>query len=129
MLEDKLKLLNYDKIWLDNEILTEKLLLAQVLEFKNGEDKNAEHYRYSTFKSYLTAQQILSDTIISRLFDIIKVEVDTAMAKSMAIEILKTKSLSESQFEFVCEKLKLTFSEDMQVHIDREKYWRTKRQN
>jgi hypothetical protein len=126
MNKEKLAILKYDQLWLDYKVLTMDLLQTQVNEFNNGKDKNTEHYRFATFKNYLQAQTSISDEQISNLFDIIKTDSDISMASSMAIDILKTKTLTESQFNMVADLLKHSFGDNMQKYIDREIVWRKK---
>jgi hypothetical protein len=126
MNKENLQLLKYDQLWLDYNVLTLDLLQTQVNEFKNGKDVNTEHYRYTTFKNYLQIQTSLSEELISKLFDIIKIDSDISMASAMAIDILKTKTLTESQFNMVADFLKYSFGDDMQKYIDREILWRQK---
>jgi len=126
MTDSNLKLLKYDRLWLNHGVLTPDLLQTQVKEFGNGEDKNEEHYRYSAFKNYLQAQQLLSDEQIIQLFDLIKIDSDISMASVMALDILKTKTLKESQFHMVSDLLKQIFGDSMQKYIDREILWRQK---
>ncbi|MES2133138.1 MAG: hypothetical protein V4506_12400 [Bacteroidota bacterium] len=120
MSKENLALLKYDQLWLDYEILTLDLLLKQANEFKNGKDENTEHYRYATFKNYLQTQSFLSEQLITNLIDIIKIDSDISMASSMAINLLKTKTLTESEFNTVTDFLKRSFSNNMQKYIDRE---------
>lgn len=126
MNKEKLAILKYNQLWLDYKILTLDILQTQVNEFNNGKDENTEHYRYETFKNYLQTQSSLSEEQISHLFDIIKTDSDNSMASSMAIDILKTKTLTESQFNLVADLLKLSFGNNMQKYIDREIVWRQK---
>jgi hypothetical protein len=126
MNKENLAILKYDQLWLDYNVLTFDILETQVNEFNNGKDENTEHYRYETFKNYLQTQSSLSEDQISHLFDIIKTDSDNSMASSMAIDILKTKTLTESQFNMVADLLKHSFGDNMQKYIDREIVWRQK---
>ncbi len=126
MNKEKLDLLKYDQLWLDYKVLTLDILQEQVTEFYKGKEENTEHYRYATFKNYLQTQSSLTEEQILYLFDIIKTDSDKSMASSMAIDILKTKMLTESQFNMVADLLKHSFGDNMQKYIDREIVWRQK---
>ncbi len=126
MSKEKLAILKYDQLWLDYKVLTLDILETQVNDFNNDEDENTEHYRYLTFKNYLQTQSSLSVEQISHLFDIIKIDADNSMASSMAIDLLKTKTLTESQFNIVADLLKNLFGDHMQNYIDQEIFWRQK---
>lgn len=128
MTENDLRLLEYNPLWLEYGVLTFDLLQTQVKEFNTGEDDNTEHYRYAAFKNYLQTQSFLSDDILSKLFDIIKIDPDITMANSMALDLLKTKTLKEPHFKMVSDRLKELFGNDMQKYIDREIVWRQKQQ-
>jgi hypothetical protein len=128
MTEKNLKILNYNKLWLDNKILTIDLLQTQINEFETGTDTNKEHYRYRTFKNYLQTQSSLTNGQILQLFDIIKTDPDTSMAIAMGLDILKTKSLNIEQFQFAADNLKQVFGDEMQKYIDKEIMWRQKRE-
>ncbi len=125
-LKDKLAKIGYTTFWLDFGVLTIEYLNKQLEIFENSDDQNTEHYRYSTFKNYLQTQSSLSEEQILYLFDIIKTDSDKSMANSMAIDILKAKALTESQFNMVADLLKNSFGDNMQKYIDREIVWRQK---
>lgn len=126
MTENNLKLLKYDQLWLDYGVLTLDLLQNQVKEFSHDKDKNTEHYRYKAFINYLGSQSTLSDELVNKLFEIIKIDPDIFMASAMALDILKTKAITESQFKMVSGLLKQIFGDDMQTYVDREIVWRHK---
>ncbi len=127
MTEENLKILDYNKIWLDNEILTTALLQTQVIEFRTGQDTNKEHYRYTTFKNYLLTQPELTNRKILQLFDIIKIDSDISLAITMGLDMLKIRHLNTEQFQFVADNLIKIFGLDIQKHIDRETMWRQER--
>jgi len=126
MESEKLKTLEYNKIWLEDGILTIDLLNIQFNEYLKGTDKNKEHYRYTTFSNYLQSRPFLSDCQLSSLLDAIQIDPDSSLAHAMALDILKTKSLQKLQFEFVEKNLIQLFGNDMLKYIEREKTWRLK---
>lgn len=127
MTDNNLKLLKYNQLWLEFGVLTTDILLTQVKDFESGLDGNTEHYRYRAFKNYLETQSQLSYEQIANLFELITIETDITMATSMALDILKRKSLNDSQFKHVSNLLKQIIGENMQVYIDQEIVWRQKR--
>ena len=127
MLEKKIQLLEYNKKWLDLNFLTLESLEKQLQEFKNSVDTNPEHFRYKTFTEFLAANPIINSSRLQDLFTIIKLEKDLSLAQTMAIDLLKIKSLSEIEFTTVTEFIENTFDSYMNKYIEKEKQWRQKR--
>lgn len=127
MLELNLKLLNYDQLWLDCGILTEDLLRSQIIDFQKGEDCNAEHYRHGTFLNFINAQSSMSNDLIYKLFEIVKIETDISLRNVTALDILKLKTLNQIQFELVSSLIKVIIGDNMQKYIDREISWKDQR--
>jgi len=121
-----LKTLHYTQNWLSSGILTEDLLLKQIEQFKLGEDSNVEHYRYQTLTIYLRSITLFSDDIIGELLNILESDNDVSMASSGTIALLKTKSLTEKQFNDVADFLIQTFGEWSKKHISKEMECRKK---
>ena len=102
---DKLLKLGYTNLWLELGLLTEQKLDEQLIEFEQNNDDNREHYRYQTFRNYLTTRQILTDTEFDNYLKVADSEKDKSMASSALSDILQKTQLTDFQFDKVCSKV------------------------
>ena len=117
---DALNMLHYSKNWLTSGILTEDLLFKQIEHFKLEDDSNTEHYRYQCLTTYLKSISFFSDDIISIILNLLEADEDVSMASSATITLLKTRSLTDKQFNDVADFLIRTFGEWPLKHISKE---------
>lgn len=120
MTTDNLKLLGYNKLWLDYGVLTIDGLDKQVREFNTGEDQHTEHYRYRTFKNYIQSHLCLTQIEITQLLEIVKTETNYSVALSMGLDLLKSLQVASHMFKFVADNLINDFGTDIQKYIDKE---------
>jgi hypothetical protein len=105
ILSDNLLSLGYTKHWLDYGILTVDDLRMQYEVFQTGEDTHSEHYRYSTFRRYLTTKKLLSDEELANYLRLVLADDDGIMAGAAAQDLFTLISLTDSQFNLTCEKI------------------------
>lgn len=55
---DELLKLGFTNLWIETGLLTEQQFDKLLEEFDKSDDKNTEHYRYGTFRKYLTKKNI-----------------------------------------------------------------------
>ena len=99
---NKLAKLGYTKLWLDYGVLTMERLIAQEQEFNNGNDKNTEHYRYRTFRDYLSSKTKLSDMEFDNFLELTMHDQDPLMAGSAAADLFRMVDLMPFQFQKLC---------------------------
>lgn len=104
-LKDKLSKIGYSILWLDYGILTIEYLVEQEVVFDNCEDQNTEHYRYSTFRQYLSSKDNLSDTELDNYLRLTFLDIDPLMAGSAAIDLFNRTNLTEQQFQKLCNSI------------------------
>lgn len=121
---EALNTLHYSENWLTSGILTEDFLLKQIEQFELGEDSNTEHYRYKSLIIYLKSIPLFSDDMIGEILNVLESDEDVSMASSATIALLKTKSLTEKQFNDVANFSIQTFGEWLQKHISKEMEYR-----
>jgi hypothetical protein len=105
VVSENLLLLGYTKQWLAFGLLTVDDLNAQCERFWTGEDTHAEHYRYGTFRRYLATKKLLSDEELANYFRLILADDDGMMAGAAAQDIFTLINLTDSQFQYTCEKI------------------------
>lgn len=105
VVSENLLLLGYTKQWLAFGLLTVDDLNAQCERFWTGEDTHAEHYRYGTFRRYLATKKLLSDEELANYFHLILADDDGMMAGAAAQDLFSLISLTDSQFQYTCEKI------------------------
>ena len=103
---DKLTKIGYSKLWLDFGVLNLELLEEQTTLFDNNDDKNTEHYRYFSFKQYLSSKNDLSDTEFDNYLKLVFADSDSVMASSAALELFKSVELTEQQFQRLCTSIR-----------------------
>ena len=94
--------LGYTSLWLELGLLSESEFEKQLAEFKMSEDKNTEHYRYATFRKYLSTREIFTEQELDNYLKVAFSEQDELMAGSAIVDILRNIDLMDSQFELVC---------------------------
>lgn len=104
-LTTKLEKLGYTGAWLTSGVLTEEILLEQELLFDKGEDRNTEHYRYSTCNQYLRNKKIPTTSELESLFELLQHDPDTYMAGSVVIDVFNRIELTDEQFSWFIRKV------------------------
>ncbi|MGV0923744.1 hypothetical protein [Empedobacter tilapiae] len=104
-LKDKLAKIGYTILWLDYGVLTIEYLNEQEKVFENSNDQNTEHYRYSTFRQYLSSKSNLSDTEFDNYLRLTLADIDILMASSAAVDLFNMKDLTEQQFQKLCNSI------------------------
>ena len=102
---DKLSVLKYSDLWLEFGFLTKEELNEQIRIFETGEDNSTEHYRYRSFKNYLKSRKKLKDNEIKDYLHLAEIDEDKIMSGAAVVDQLQRKSLTDVQFEKVCNAL------------------------
>ena len=102
---DKLTKIGYTTLWLDFSILTIDYLIEQEQTFDNSDDQNTEHYRYQTFRHYLSAKDTLSNIEFDKYMRLTFEDSDPLMAGSAAVDLFNKVDLTDLQFEKLCKTL------------------------
>lgn len=93
------KILGYTEKWFDYGFLDSESLEQQLKKFQDGGDKNTEHYRYGTFKRWITNKTSITDTEIENFFELVKQDSDQIMAGSALMDLISCSFLSDEQFD------------------------------
>ena len=102
----KLDKLGYTKLWLTSGILTIEELIKQEQLFDNHDDKNIEHFRYNALKSYLANKSKLSDIEFDNYIKLTFNDNDNQMAGTATVDLFKTNTLTDVQFEKLCDAVR-----------------------
>ncbi len=105
-LKQKLSILDYSAQWIEYNILSIEVLEEQLEVFQNGEDKNTEHYRYATFRKYLSEKTTFINWELENYVTLCKNDKNAMMAGSAMIDVLFKIDLSDEQFDYFCSKLR-----------------------
>ena len=100
-----LETLGYTKEWLEAGLIDNKQLEGQLREFELGEDVETEHYRYRTLKNWLKLKSTFTDTEVADFLKLTKVDADRVMASAAVHDLLRHRSLSDTQFVTVVDEL------------------------
>ncbi|KAF0250313.1 MAG: hypothetical protein FD167_295 [bacterium] len=98
---ESLQKLGYHSLWLEYSFLNEQELTQQIADFCKSEDKNSEHYRYRTFRLFLSKQTVLDDASVQKYIELVQLDYDRSMAKSALINLVEFKGLSIDQLEYL----------------------------
>ncbi|MCC6761949.1 MAG: hypothetical protein IT252_12080 [Chitinophagaceae bacterium] len=98
-LKNKLSKIGYTTLWLDYGVLTIDYLIEQEQTFDNSDDQNTEHYRYHTFRHYLSSKNKLSDIEFDNYLELTFADNDQLMAGSAAVDLFTKVNLTDFQFE------------------------------
>jgi len=101
----KLQKLGYTKKWLELGLLTNQELELQIEEFDKSEDKNTEHYRYKTFKKYLTNKKVLTDRELDNFLNLSNSEKALSMSIAAKLDLFRDIELTDIQFNKVCKEI------------------------
>lgn len=101
----KLQDLGYTNKWLKYGFIDHETLNAQFDEFKRGEDENAEHYRYRTFRNWLSRKENFTDLEVENFLELAFEDADPLMASSAVKELFTSHRISDHQFDVIKEKL------------------------
>ena len=104
-LKNKLAKIGYTTLWLDYGVLTIEHLIEQEKVFENSDDQNTEHYRYSTFRQYLSSKNNLSDTEFDNFLRLAFADSDSIMAGSAVVDLFNRTHLTEEQFQNLCNSI------------------------
>lgn len=80
--------LEFSDRWFELGLLTEDKLDALGREFDTSDDKNTEHYRYATFRSFLASHQPLSPSEAEALYELGEQDPDPCMGGAMMHDIV-----------------------------------------
>ena len=124
----ELKDLGYTEKWVDYGLLTEEILTDQFSEFQKGEDPNTEHYRYGTFKHWLSLKNQFTNLEIERFIELALEDSDQLMAGSAAKDLFTHPNISDNQFDWIKTELskfgawtiKLIQREELKKRIEKE---------
>lgn len=104
-LKQRLSILDYSVQWIEYSILSINFLEEQLEVFRNGEDKNTEHYRYATFRKYLSEKTTFINRDLENYVTLCQNDKNAMMAGSAMIDVLFKIDLSDEQFDYFCSKL------------------------
>jgi hypothetical protein len=102
---DKLLKLGFTNLWLEVGLLNEQQVDKLLDEFDKSDDKNTEHYRYGTFRKYLTTKKVLTDCELDNYLKVANLDEDEIMATSAILDILTEIELTDLQFDKVCSEI------------------------
>ena len=117
-IQNMLSRLDYSQKWLDCGLLTESMLTEQIKELDSGDDDNTEHYRYRTLTNYLNFQSSFDDPTLRNIIELLRNDPDKSMASSATILLLKSKGLTNEQFDTVADFLITSFGHWTKKYID-----------
>lgn len=126
LLSSKLEKLGYTRSWIYLGVLTEQTLLEQEQLFDQGEDRNTEHYRYTSCMNYLQRKTTFSTVELERFFNLLQEDSDMHMAGSAAMSIFSMIELTDPQFDWLSGKM-LAFGEWTGKMVFRQKLLRALR--
>ncbi len=120
--------MGYTEKWVDYGFLTEEILINQFSEFQKGDSKNAEHYRYGTFKYWLDPKNQFTNLEIEQFIELALEDSDQFMAGSALKELFTHPDISDHQFNLIKKELskfgdwaiKLIQREELKKKIERE---------
>ena len=104
-LTDKLAKIGYTILWLDYGVLTIDYLIQQEQVFDKSDDQNTEHYRYQTFRHYLSSKSKLLDIEFDNYLRLTFEDNDPLMAGSAAVELFNKTDLTQQQFKKLCKTI------------------------
>lgn len=81
--------LGYTPAWFALGVVDNSALDRQRAVWDSGEDNNTEHYRYSSFREFLTAQRPVSPDLAIALFELGATDADQVMGGSMMADIVR----------------------------------------
>ncbi len=105
-LKDKLAKLGYTTLWLDYGVLTIDHLAEQEQTFENSDDQNTEHYRYQTFRHYLSSKVKLTNREFDNYLRLTFKDNDSLMAGAAAVDLFNMADLTDIQFEKLCKEIR-----------------------
>ena len=82
-------MLGFSLAWFELGVVDEKLLSKYRDEWDKGEDDNAEHHRYRSFRDFLAKRHPLTPELATALFDLGANDPDQAMGGSMMADIVR----------------------------------------
>jgi hypothetical protein len=95
-LTNGLDLLGYSAKWVEYAFLDSEMLRRQLMVFETGEDRDTEHYRYSTF-CHVLDRDGLSDIDLDRYLELVDHEVSEETASSVLFLVIHWPKLSAGQ--------------------------------
>ena len=104
-LTDKLAKIGYTILLLDYGVLTIDYLIQQEQVFDKSDDQNTEHYRYQTFRHYLSSKSKLLDIEFDNYLRLTFEDNDPLMAGSAAVELFNKTDLTQQQFKKLCKTI------------------------
>lgn len=122
---EKLLKLGFTNLWIEAGLLTEQQFDKLLEDFDKSDDKNTEHYRFGTFRKYLTTKKVLTDSELANYLKIASFDEDEIMATSAILAILTEIKLTDLQFDKICSEIeKLGLGTPTQKIISRQKILR-----
>ena len=93
--------LGYTEKWIDYGLLTEEILSDQLSKFQNDEDQNTEHYRYGTFKHWLSLKNQFTELEIVQFIELALEDSDQLMSGSAVKDLFTHPKISDDQFNLI----------------------------
>jgi hypothetical protein len=75
--------------WFTLGVVTRERLATMRAEWERGEDRNAEHYRWSAFVAFLAERRPLDPRLATALYELGERDPDQAMGSSMMDKIVR----------------------------------------
>lgn len=104
MLEDvkrDLAALGYHAKWLEHSFLGEANLQLQIENYHASDDRNAEHYRYGTFRLVLHSRPALDDAELTHYVELALLDEDRMMGDAALADLCGWHGLTPEQFEWI----------------------------
>lgn len=97
--------LGYSDKWLEYGFIDERILDHQYAEFRKGNDRNIEHYRYRSFSNWLSKKEKFTDSEIENFIELATEDNDQLMAGSAVKLLFSSPQISGDQFDLIRQKL------------------------
>ncbi len=97
--------LGYNHKWIEYGLLTKEILDYQLAEFQKGEDRNTEHYRYGTFRTWLRTKNHFTNREIEQFIELALNDPDQLMAGAAVKDLFTHPNISDEQFDLIKKEL------------------------
>lgn len=99
--------LGYTVHWIDYGVLTKDQFLKQEEDFNKSDGIRTEHYRAETFSNWIKSRDRITETELKQFLYLVKSDPNELMAGMAISELYSSELLTDSQFEYLTNKLSL----------------------
>src|SRR6185295_1493281 len=103
---DIFQTLEFSQEWLELGIVDSGKLDKLESEWKSGEDRNTEHYRWRAFLDFMELQVSLDPTLAKQLYELGGRDADPGMGGSMMAHVLRRKDCTADLLRVAAESEK-----------------------